>query len=399
MPRNPTGALRTLLAIVLAAAAMLGPLNVDMYLPAFPEMTEDLSGTASQTQLSLTSCLIGMAIGQFVIGPISDARGRRGPLTWFTALFALSSLACAVSPSMELLITARFLQGFTAAAGVVLSRAVARDVFDGRELTRFFALLMVINAGAPMVAPVLGGALLALPFGAWPLIFVFLGLIGVGLVLLVRWRLPETLPPQRRIRGSARVVAATAVEVLTDRAFLGYALTVGVVHGGSFAYVAGTPFVYQEIYGVSPQVFGVLFGVNGLAIIAGSWAVGRLSARVAERVLLRYAVITAVAATAVLLVAAVVRAPLALVVTAIFGYMVAVGMILTGSFTLAMAEQAHRAGSAGAVLGALPLIIGAIVSPLVGLDESSALPMAAVLFGSSVLGGVAFAALTGPRRR
>jgi MFS transporter, DHA1 family, multidrug resistance protein len=394
MFHNPTGKERIALAFLLSMLGMLGPFNIDMYLPSFPEIAHDLGVRASLVQLSLTACLIGLAIGQIVIGPISDARGRRKPLLVSIFLFALSSLLCALAPNITTFVVARFLQGFTASAGIVLSRAVVRDVFSGRELTKFFALLMVINSTAPMIAPMAGGALLLLPFASWNTIFYFLGMLGLLIVLVVAFKLKETLPPEKRTPSSIKHSVHTMGSLFKDRSFIGYALTVGFVHGGSFAYVAGTPFVYQGIYQVSPQVFSILFGINGLAIVAGSFIIGRFSASIDERRLLRISVITAATATSILLVMTVIKGPLASLVIPIFIYMTTMGMILTSSFTLAMKNQGHRAGSASAVLGLLPLTLGSIVSPLVGINETTAVPMGAALFITSAMGAIAFFTLT-----
>ena len=293
MLQNPTGKERLALAFLLGMLGMLGPLNIDMYLPSFPDIASDLGTSASLVQLSLTACLIGLAVGQVIVGPISDAQGRRKPLLVSISLFAVSSLLCAFAPNITTLVAARFLQGFTASAGIVLSRAVVRDVFSGRELSKFFALLMVINATAPMIAPMAGGAILLLPFASWNTIFYFLSLLGLVIVLIVALRLKETLPKEKRIPSSVGHSVRTMGSLMKDRSFIGYALTVGFIHGGSFAYVSGTPFVYQGIYDVSPQVFSILFGINGLAIISGSFIIGRFGGIVGERRLLRNAVIIA----------------------------------------------------------------------------------------------------------
>ncbi|GAB3053553.1 Bcr/CflA family efflux MFS transporter [Virgibacillus ainsalahensis] len=394
MLHNPTGKERLGLAFLLGMLAILGPLNIDMYLPSFPEIADDLGATASLVQLSLTACLLGLAIGQMIIGPISDAQGRRKPLLISIFLFALSSLLCAFAPNITTLIIARFLQGFTASAGIVLSRAVVRDVFSGRALTKFFALLMVINAVAPMAAPIAGGGILLLPFASWQTIFFFLSLLGLLIVLTVALKLKETLPKEERIPSSVGHSVRTMGNLLKDRSFIGYALTVGFIHGGSFAYVSGTPFVYQGIYNVSPQVFSILFGINGLAIITGSFIIGRFGGIIHERSLLRAAVIIAVSATSILLIMTIIEGPLAMLVIPIFIYMTSMGMILTSSFTLAMEKQGHRAGSASALLGMLPLLLGAIVSPLVGINETTAVPMGAILFITSLIGSIAFFKLT-----
>lgn len=397
MLHNPTGKERLALAFLLGMLAILGPLNIDMYLPSFPEIAEDLSASASLVQLSLTACLVGLTIGQLIVGPVSDAQGRRKPLLICIFLFALSSLFCALSPNITTLVAARFLQGFTASAGLVLSRAIVRDVFTGRELSKFFSLLMVITAVAPMVAPMTGGAILLLPFATWHTIFHVLMIIGFLLVLLIALRLKETLPSEKRIPSSIGTSVKTMGSLLKDRSFMGYALTVGFIHGGSFAYVSGTPFVYQDIYGVSPQVFSILFGINGLAIISGSFIIGRFGGIIHEKSLLRIAVITAVIATAVLLTMTMIHGPLATLVISIFIYMITIGMVLTSTFTLAMEKQGHRAGSASALLGMLPLLLGSIVSPLVGINETTAVPMGAIMFVTAVIGSLAFFGLTKER--
>ena len=397
MLHNPTGKERLALAFLLGMLAILGPLNIDMYLPSFPEIAEDLSASASLVQLSLTACLVGLTIGQLIVGPVSDAQGRRKPLLICIFLFALSSLFCALSPNITTLVAARFLQGFTASAGLVLSRAIVRDVFTGRELSKFFSLLMVITAVAPMVAPMTGGAILLLPFATWHTIFHVLMIIGFLLVLLIALRLKETLPPEKRIPSSIGTSVKTMGSLLKDRSFMGYALTVGFIHGGSFAYVSGTPFVYQDIYGVSPQVFSILFGINGLAIISGSFIIGCFGGIIHEKSLLRIAVITAMIATAVLLTMTMIHGPLATLVISIFIYMITIGMVLTSTFTLAMEKQGHRAGSASALLGMLPLLLGSIVSPLVGINETTAVPMGAIMFVTAVIGSLAFFGLTKER--
>ncbi len=387
---NPTGAARFGLALLLGLLAFLGPLNIDMYLPSFPEIAQDLDTSATLVQASLTACLLGLAIGQLFAGPISDAQGRRKPLLIATFLFALASILCAVAPNIVILIAMRFLQGLTASAGVVLSRAVVRDVFSGQALTKFFSLLMVINAIAPMIAPMIGGFILSFEWTSWKSIFYFLSIVGLLMVTIVAMKLKETLPAHKRIPSSAGASIKTMGSLLKDRSFIGYALVVGFIHGGSFAYVSGTPFVYQDIYGVSPQVFSVLFGINGLAIITGSFLIGRFSGIILEKTLLQVAVVTALVATALLLIMTIIEGPLTLIVLFIFIYMITMGMILTSTFTLGMAKQDHRAGSASAVLGMLPLLLGSIFSPLAGINEASAVPMGMILFTTTLIGFIVF---------
>lgn len=378
--------------------SMLGPFNIDMYLPSFPQIADDLGASASLVQLSLTACLLGLAFGQLVIGPISDSVGRRKPILLFISLFSVFSLVCAFAPNITVLIVARFLQGFTASAGVVLSRAVVRDVFNGKALTQFFALLMVINATAPMIAPISGGAVLLMPFATWHTIFAFLFLLGVMMVVISALKLPETLPEKNRRPSSIGSSLKTMVALWKDRSFISYAIVVCFVQGGTFAYVAGTPFVYQDLYHVSPQVFSILFGINGLAIIFGSFLVGRLSNHFPERSLLRTGVIMSLTANTILLLATIFHWPLYMLVIPLFIHLNAVGIILTSSFSLAMENQKERAGTASALLGMLPLLMGAIVAPIVGLDETTAVPMGAVLFCNSFIGAIIFLLFTKQKR-
>ncbi|ALC89363.1 MFS transporter [Bacillus sp. FJAT-18017] len=392
MLKNPTGKQRIGLAFLLSMLSILGPLNIDMYLPSFPEIAEDLGAQASLVQLSLTACLLGIAVGQLIVGPISDSKGRRKPLLISVFLFALSSLFCALAPNIEMLIVGRFMQGLTAAGGIVLSRAIVRDIFDGEALTKFYSLLMVITTVAPLVAPIAGGLILLLPFANWGTIFLFLGLIGFIILAVVGIKLKETLPEEQRTPSSIGSTLRAMGGLLKDRSFMGYALIVGFIHGGSFAYVSGTPFVYQGIYGVSPQTFSILFGINGIALISGSYLTGRFSGR--ERALLRTAVLTALTATAVLLIMTFVKGPLASLVISIYIYMTAMGVVLTSSFSLAMEKQGHRAGSASAFLGMFPLLIGSAVSPLVGIDETTAVPLGAILFTTTLIGAISFFTLT-----
>jgi len=392
---QPEGRARLRLAALLGMLAMLGSLSIDMYLPALPDIAEDLGSSASHAQLSLTSCLVGLGLGQFVLGPVSDSFGRRKPLLVSLASFTVASLLCALAPNTTTLVLARFVQGLTASGGVVLSRAIVRDVFSGKALATFYSLLMAIIAVGPLVAPIAGGGILTLPSSSWRTVFFVLSLLGLFIVVVVGARLGETLPAERRAADSFPHAVRAVCALLTDRAFIGYALVIALIHGGSFAYVAGTPFVYQDLYGVSPQTFSVLFGVNGLAFISGSLIVARSSGVVRVRRLIGAALVVALTASLTILVNTIVEGPLAAVVIPMFVFLAAMGVILTASFPMAMEHQRHRAGSASAVLGTLPLLLGAAVAPLVGLDESTGVPMGVALFVSCSMGAAAFFGLTG----
>ncbi len=378
------------LFLILCLLTCLGPLNIDLYLPGFPGIAHDFHAGQTSVQFSLTGALFGLAVGQLMVGPFSDAKGRKGPLMIAMGLFTLSSLLCAAAPGIGTFIMARFMQGLTAAAGLVLSRAIVRDLFSGVALARFFSRLMIINAVAPMVAPMIGGAILLAPSATWRTLFLFLAGVGLVASALSSVRLHETLDPARRGAHSTRASLGAFYSLFSDREFAGYALTVGLIHGGSFAYVAGTPFIYQGLYGVSPQVFSVLFGINGLAMVAGSWLVGRSSGPAQTARILRNAVLTITAASALITGLGLIRGPLAFLVIAIFLYMICIGVVLTSTFVLAIERQGHRAGSASALLGALPLFVGAVAAPLVGVSRASAVPMGLVLFLTCLMGLVCY---------
>ncbi|MCM2676245.1 multidrug effflux MFS transporter [Alkalicoccobacillus plakortidis] len=373
------------LAFLLGMLAAFGPLTIDMYLPSFPDITRGLDTSASLVQLSLTACLLGLAAGQLVVGPLSDARGRKKPLLLFIALYVVASFACAFAPNIYFLIIGRFLQGLTAAAGIVISRAVVRDLFSGRELTKFFSLLMLINGLFPIMAPVFGAAVLLVPGATWNWVFIVLGILGILILTAVSIKLKESLPVEKRRPSSIRETLRTFACLLKDRLFMGLALTQGLMTGGIFAYVSGTPFVYQNIYEVSPQMFSILFGVNGLGIIFGTHLVGRYAGIVPERVFLRVGLTISMIASGFLFVMTLIGGPLISIVIPIFFFVSMIGMVGTTSFALAMETKGEQAGSASALLGLLPFGIGAATAPLVGIaGEETAVPMGLIIFVMSV---------------
>jgi MFS transporter, DHA1 family, multidrug resistance protein len=386
---KPTGTKRLQLALLLGSLGLLGPFTIDMYLPSFPTIVEDYGTTASLVQISLTTCLLGLGVGQLFIGPMSDVLGRRKPLLIFLVLYLLASITCAVAPSIYLFIVARFIQGFAAAGGLVISRAIVRDTYSGRELTKFFSLLMLVGNLGPIVAPIVGGGILAIT--DWNGVFLVLSVVGLVLFLTVSVKLEESLPVEKRVPSNLGQVLNNFGSLLKDREFLGYALTQGFMIAGIFAYVSGVPFVYQNIYGVSPQIFSLLFGVNGLALIIGTQSVGRLADIIPERTFLKIGLFLSTAAGTFLLVALLLKAPLLAVAIPIFFLVCSIGIIATCSFALALESQGHIAGSASALLGVLPFVLGSITSPLVGVaGEYSAIPMGVVILSASLLALLAY---------
>ncbi|MBU7592464.1 Bcr/CflA family multidrug efflux MFS transporter [Metabacillus halosaccharovorans] len=379
-----SGTKRLQLALLLGSLGLLGPFTIDMYLPSFPTIVEDYQTEASLVQISLTTCLLGLGLGQLIIGPMSDVQGRRKPLLIFLVLYLLASLTCSFAPNIYTFIASRFVQGFAAAGGLVISRAVVRDVYSGKELTKFFSLLMLVGNLGPIVAPIVGGGVLA--FTNWSGVFVVLAGVGLILFLIVSFKMEETLPKEKRVPSNFKQVVSNFGSLLKDRQFTGYALTQGFMIAGIFAYVSGIPFVYQNIYGVSPQVFSLLFGINGIALIIGTQSVGRLTDYISEKTFLKIGLILSNTAGALLLIALLFKASLILVAIPIFFLVASIGIISTTSFALAIETQGHIAGSASALLGLLPFVLGSLTAPLVGIaGEYNAIPMGVVIFSASFL--------------
>ncbi|WP_294739478.1 multidrug effflux MFS transporter [uncultured Exiguobacterium sp.] len=369
---------RLTLILILGSLAALGPLSIDMYLPAFPDMSRSFDASASLIQLSLTACMLGMALGQLIVGPLSDVRGRKRPLMLALLAYLLASLACAMAPTIEVLIALRFIQGAAGASGIVISRAIVRDLFEGPELTRFFAALSLVNGTAPILAPVIGGQLLR--FGDWHFVFYLLAILSTLMLLAVALRLPETLPLERRVEGNLTTTLKTFGRLLADRVFIGYAFAQAFVMGAMFAYISGSPFVLQNIYGASPQQFSFLFGLNGIGIILAAQIAGRLAGRVDSERLMRISLTIVASASILLFLALTLTDQLIFVMIPLFFVVSSVGLISTLGFTLAMQNYGATAGSASALLGLLPMLVGSLVSPLVGImGEQSAVPMGLII--------------------
>ncbi|MEU9293198.1 Bcr/CflA family multidrug efflux MFS transporter [Streptomyces sp. NPDC048266] len=388
-----------LVTLVLGGLTALPPLSMDMYLPALPEVTGALHAPAATIQLTLTACLAGMALGQLVVGPMSDRWGRRRPLLIGMIVYAFATAVCALAPTAELLIGFRLLQGLAGAAGIVIARAVVRDLYDGVEMARFFSTLMLISGVAPIIAPLIGGQILRIT--DWRGVFHVLTVIGVLLTVVV-WRfLDETLPPERRHEGGVGQALRTMRGLLADRVFAGYMLTGGLAFAALFAYISASPFVVQEIYGASPQTFSLLFGLNSIGLVAvgqinGKLLVGRVSLDKA----LGWGLGTIVLASlALLLMTSGVFGEVGLVPVAagLFVLMSAMGLAMPNTNAQALMRTPHAAGSASALLGTTSFLIGAAASPLVGMaGEHTAVPMAVVQLSCAVLAVACFLGLCRP---
>ncbi|MFG2482633.1 Bcr/CflA family multidrug efflux MFS transporter [Streptomyces virginiae] len=390
-----------LVTFVLGGLTALPPLSMDMYLPALPQVTDSLNSPAATIQLTLTACLAGMAMGQLVIGPMSDKWGRRRPLLIGMLVYVLATAICALAPTAELLIAFRLLQGLAGAAAIVIARAVVRDLYDGDEMARFFSTLMLISGAAPIIAPLIGGQVLR--FADWRGVFVVLTVVGAALTLLVWRALGETLPPERRHTGGVGSALRTMRGLLGDRVFAGYTLTGGFAFATLFSYISASPFVIQEIYGASPQAFSLLFGLNSVGLILvgqinGKLLVGRVSL---DKVLAVGLAVVTVAAVALLLMSTGVFGEVGLtpIAAALFVLMSAMGVVLPNTNAQALMRTPHAAGSASALLGTTSFLVGAIASPLVGIaGEDTAVPMALVQLVCALLALSAFFGLCRPWR-
>lgn len=367
------------LVLVIGALSLFGPLCIDMYLPSLPQISRDLHAATWAVQLSITGCLIGIALGQLVVGPISDRVGRRPPLMVGIGAFVVSSLACAAVPDALSLDVLRLIQGLSGAAGIVIARALVRDLYSGVQAARFFSALMLVTGLGPILAPQVGAMILR--FTSWRGIFVTLAIAGSVLLVVSFFKVPEGLPPERRGSGGIRSVAASLMSVGRDRSVVGYTLIGSLGFGAVFAYVAGSPFVLQDIYGLSPQVFGLVFALNGAALVLGAQVNGRLVHRVgSERLLTTGTLVMAAGGLAFLGAATTGLGGLAGVLASLFVVLFGAGFINPNALTLTMQHRPDAAGSASALYGCSQFVLGAAMAPLVGVGgDHDALPMAIVL--------------------
>jgi DHA1 family bicyclomycin/chloramphenicol resistance-like MFS transporter len=371
---------RRRLILILGALSAFAPLSIDMYLPALPAMARGLHASTSAAQLSLTACLLGLAAGQLLAGPVSDARGRRMPLLAGIAAYAVTSALCIVAPDIWVLLSLRLLQGLAGAAGIVISRAVVRDLFSGDEMARIYAYLLLVNGAAPIAAPVLGAQLLRLT--DWRGVFAVLALIGLALLLVTARWLPESWPVPRRRQGGLRAVLQDARTLLADLSFGRFALATGLAFGAMFAYISGSSFVLQARFGVSPQLFSVIFAINGTGIILAAQVSRSLVGRISLRALFVAGLTGSAAGGALVLVSALTSAGLPLLLPALFVVVASIGFVLPNGTALALAGHADRAGSAAGLIGAAQFAIGAAAAPLVGVGgPRTILPMGIVISG------------------
>jgi len=381
----PAGRRRVELVVILGLLTAFAPLSIDMYLPAFPTLTRALGTTDAMVQLSLASFFVAFASGQVVFGPLSDRFGRRAPLYGSLTLFAAASVGCALADSIEALIVLRLLQGFGACAGGVIARAVVRDLFERDEAARIFSALILVMGAAPMFAPLLGGKLLI--WADWRAIFWCLAAIGLVCLAAVAWRMPETQKTEHIQPLHLGSILRTYLMLLGDLRFLAYALVGALSLGGMFAYIAGSPFVFIDLFGLAPDDYAVLFGLSAFGFVAVAQVNGRLIPRFGPARLLSLGT------------AACVLGSLTLVLTAATGWggvtgfvipvvvaISALGLMLPNTSAMALAAFPQVAGSASALLGTIQFAMAALAAALMGaIQTDSAVPVALMIAGGAVL--------------
>ncbi|GAA2706164.1 multidrug effflux MFS transporter [Micromonospora olivasterospora] len=388
---------RLRLVLVLGSLIAVGPLTIDMYLPALPAIVADFSTTSAAVQLTLTGTLAGLAIGQLLIGPLSDAVGRRVPLIAGIALHVVASLLCVAAPNIAVLGALRVVQGLGVAAASVVAMAVVRDLFSGAAFAKLLSRLLLVMGAAPILAPTLGGGLLH--WTDWRGVFVALAAFGVLLVVVAALGLPETLPPDRRRRGGVVATAALYGSLLRDRTFVGLVLVAGLAMAALFAYVSGSSFVLQEQYGLDEQQFGFAFGAGAVGLITATQFNVRLLRRHSPQRILVVALAVGTAAGLVLLtVAATGLGGLPSLLVSLWVVLAAAGLAMPNAPALALSRHGEAAGTASALLGAVQFGVGALAAPLVGVLGTGAVAMSLVVAGGMVASTVVLLVVVRPAR-
>ena len=375
------------LTIFLGLMTAMAPLSTDMYLPALPTMQVDMGISASLAQMTLTMTMLGMALGQIFAGPVSDRYGRKGPLTIGMLVFTLTTVGCVLAENITVFLFFRFMAGFAGASGIVIARAIARDVCEGPELTKFFAMLMMVNGLAPIMAPVIGGQILL--FTSWRGVFVMLVLVGI-FQLLATLRYQETLPTDKRLKG-LKDSFAKFPQLLQDRYFLGHCLVQCFVFGAFFSYLAGSSFIFQNIFHVSPQTYSLIFGCIGAGLLLSGTLPARLAGRVPDEKLLHVSLLIPLAGSVLLFLGFYFQAGMAVILPLLFVTIVPLSVMGAASFSLALSRQGKNAGSASALIGFFSMILGGCMMPLVGIaGENTALPMCVIMIAGYSLGYAAY---------
>jgi len=389
---------RLVLIAVLGSVYTIGPLATDLYLPALPTVAADLNASSSAIALTVTTFLLGLALGQLIAGPLSDTYGRRRPLLIGLGIFTVACMLCAMTPSAGVFIAVRLVQGLAGAAGIVVANAVVTDYSRGREAARLLSRLAIVSGLAPIVAPLIGAQLLR--FTSWRGIFVVQTGLGIILFLAVALGLRESLTPERRQARGAGLALRTMGMLSRDLAFMGLSTSSALAFVAFFAYLAASSFVYQDLYGASPILFSLLFAVNAIGMLAASQLNHRLLTRFTPQKLLGAGlVLGSLSGLAILVVTLVGGLGIAALAVPLFTLVAGLGFVFPDSTALALSLHPDVAGSASAYFGTFRLGLGALATPLVGIGGAvSGLPMAIVIAVSSAAALAVFVAVASRTR-
>lgn len=351
------------LLLTMGIVSAMGPFVTDFYLPALPQLTKVFSTSSSAIQMSLTLCMIGLGLGQLLIGSLSDKYGRKIPLLTSMIIFSISTLGCIYTRNIYIFLLCRLLQGASGAGGIVISKSVASDLYTGKNLVHFFAMLGCIQGLAPVCAPFLGGVLLSVT--DWQGIFYTLFAIGIFIIVIL---LPfkESLPPEKRNNGGLSDSLSHYKRFLTNRQFMGYVCILALTQGLLFAYISSSTFIYQQIYGLSSLSFGACFGLNALAIMTGSLAANRFRTTIHALSIGKKGIITAALLAAVCIGF---NTPLICIESTLFIMLFFTGIIFTTATALALDTENENTGSASALIGFSQFFAGGIISPLTGIGN------------------------------
>lgn len=375
---------RLVYVLVLGALTALGPFSVDLYLPAFPAVEHDFQATATAVQLTLTATTIGFAIGQLVVGPWSDKVGRRLPLIVATVLHIGSSLGIVLAPDIVWVGVFRVLQGVGAAGGGVVAMAMVRDLFGGLPLVRMLSRLALVSGLAPILAPVIGSQLLRIV--DWRGIFVFLTIYGVLVALAAIFFLVETQPAARREDAGHNTMLQRYRALFLDRVYVGTIVIAGMTFSGLFAYLTSTPLLFQQVYGMSAQEFGLAFAINSVGVVLGVQSSSRLAKYLAPQWILLGAVSLMLASAVTIVVLDLNDVGLWGILIPLWFFITACGFAFPCQQVLALAGHAGEAATAASVMGAVNFGSAGVISPIVGLfGVSTAVPMAGVMICTSVV--------------
>ncbi|MEK4561121.1 multidrug effflux MFS transporter [Staphylococcus sp. FSL K6-3157] len=367
-----------LFVIILGALTAIGALSIDMFLPGLPQIQSDFNTTTSNSQLTLSLFMIGLALGNLFVGPISDSIGRKTPLIVAMALFTLASIGIIFVDNIWLMIALRFVQGFCGGAGAVISRAISSDLYTGKQLTKFLALLMLVNGVAPVLAPALGGVILS--FSTWRMVFVILTIFGLLMLFGTIFNIKESLSTEQRDSPHLVSIFKGFKQLLATPRFVLPMLIQGVTFVILFSYISASPFIAQRIYDMSAQQFSLMFASVGISLIVSSQLTGKLVDYIDRQVLLR--VLTIIQLVGVVWISVILYMHLSIWLLFI-GFIVLVAPVTgvaTLGFSIAMDENTVGNGSASSLLGLVQFLIGGLVSPLVGvMGEDSYIPYVTII--------------------